>query len=233
MGEEAREMKRTGILTLVVAVFLIAGGTCRAGIVEAVIAGDVEKVEDLLTNGADPNAKGKDSFSLLHFAARHGHAEVAKLLIEHGADVNDRNRYVYTTPLHEAAANGHAAVAKLLLEHGARTDVTSYGHETPFDMAVANGHAGIVGLFIEHGADVNTAHRGALGPLQLAARNGQSDVARLLLDHGANVNLRHGGPSALHVAALAGHTELAQLLGFLGLGRASFNAAGQCCLTLP
>jgi ankyrin repeat protein len=54
---------------------------------------------------------------LLNSAASNGHVEVAKLLLEMGADVEkvDQNGW---TPLYSATYNGHAKVVKLLLDIG-------------------------------------------------------------------------------------------------------------------
>ena len=46
---------------------------------------------------------------LLHVAAKHGHVEVAKILLEHGAQVNRKNE-LGRVPLHSAAASGHLKV---------------------------------------------------------------------------------------------------------------------------
>ncbi len=48
-----------------------------------------------------------------------GHTEVAKLLIEKGAEKDAIGRGQYT-PLHLAAGMGHTEVAKLLIEKGQR-----------------------------------------------------------------------------------------------------------------
>ena len=53
--------------------------------------GDLEKVKQLLENGADVNAGDKDDRTALMFAAGNGHKEVVELLIENGADVNAKN----------------------------------------------------------------------------------------------------------------------------------------------
>ena len=48
----------------------------------------------------------------------HGHVDVAKVLIQNGADVNavDEDKW---TALHFAAENGHVDVAKVLIQNGA------------------------------------------------------------------------------------------------------------------
>jgi ankyrin repeat protein len=75
--------------------------------------------------GPDPDptlrrclAKDKINRTALHHAAKYGHVEVAKLLLDRGAkieakDIND------LTPLHLAASNGYLEVDKLLFDRGA------------------------------------------------------------------------------------------------------------------
>jgi len=66
-------------------------------------------------------------------AAFWGRVEIAKLLIDAGADVNARDKHLFT-PLHEAARVGNVQVAVLLLEHGARVDAVDDRGATPFDV---------------------------------------------------------------------------------------------------
>jgi ankyrin repeat protein len=56
----------------------------------------------------------------LHNAARRGHLEIAKLLLDHGADPNLQGEASgYGTALHNAVVNWNAAMASILLEYGA------------------------------------------------------------------------------------------------------------------
>jgi ankyrin repeat protein len=74
-----------------------------ADIFDTVRAGDVEKVTALLQ--ADPKlaeARTEDGNTPLHLAALEGHAAVAKLLLDHRAQVNARGLRE-ETPLHMAA----------------------------------------------------------------------------------------------------------------------------------
>ena len=61
-----------------------------------------------------------DSFeSPLTLAACGGHVELANLLIERGANIEEVNDEGYT-PLMEAAREGHEEMVALLLSHGKR-----------------------------------------------------------------------------------------------------------------
>ncbi len=54
----------------------------------------------------------------LHIAARNGHVEVAKFLLEKGADINCRG-FFGAPGLHWAAIHGHKAMVEFLMSHGA------------------------------------------------------------------------------------------------------------------
>jgi ankyrin repeat protein len=58
------------------------------------------------------------------WAARYGHTETIKLLLEKGADVNRENRHGNTALLF-AAYEGSTEMVKLLLEAGANVNATN------------------------------------------------------------------------------------------------------------
>ncbi|NXN90633.1 BARD1 protein, partial [Bombycilla garrulus] len=100
----------------------------------ASIKGDLEAVEQLLKNGADPNVKDNAGWTPLHEACNHGHREVVELLLRHRALVNTTG-YQNDSPLHDAAKNGHVAVVELLLLHGAYRDAVNIFGLRPVDYA--------------------------------------------------------------------------------------------------
>ncbi|KAF2675725.1 ankyrin [Lentithecium fluviatile CBS 122367] len=68
----------------------------------------------------------------LHTAAHRGHLDTMRLLMQHGADVNEvlsgwRNR----TPMHFAASKGQVDAMKLLEHSGARSDLKDVNGKTP------------------------------------------------------------------------------------------------------
>ena len=76
----------------------------------------------------------KDHFGMtaLHRACVFGHVDTARLLIEKGASVNERNKIGWTS-LHYATANDRVEVAKLLLFHGADCSILNNDGKRAFD----------------------------------------------------------------------------------------------------
>jgi ankyrin repeat protein len=67
----------------------------------------------------------------LHFAAREGHIDAAKALLDAGADVNQPREGDLTTPLMMATLNGHFDLGKYFLERGADPNLTQENGATP------------------------------------------------------------------------------------------------------
>ncbi|PNP39091.1 hypothetical protein TGAMA5MH_08943 [Trichoderma gamsii] len=96
---------------------------------DAARAGDVAVFEQALPAGLPANMTNEKGDTLLMLAAYHGHAELVKLLIEHGADpnrVNDRGQ----SPLAGAVFKKEDAVIEALVEGGADPD---YGKPTAME----------------------------------------------------------------------------------------------------
>lgn len=74
------------------------------GIWHAAQYGELEKVEKLILRGVD--VRDKSGYTALHYAARNGHAEVCKLLLMNGANVNAVTKSGCATALHRAASAG-------------------------------------------------------------------------------------------------------------------------------
>jgi Ankyrin repeats (3 copies) len=75
----------------------------------AVHVNDIDQVLELITAGTDVNAVDYDSRSPLHLAASEGHADIAALLIAHGANLDAEDRW-HSTALADAKREGHANV---------------------------------------------------------------------------------------------------------------------------
>ena len=178
-------------------------------------AGDneMERVRRMLALGFSVDAM--TSRTPLHEAALHGHLDMARLLIAHGADPTIRDPHHYAPPIGWADYNGHDEMVAFL-----RTQ--------PLDVfaAAAYGETGRLGLLLDADpaliekrfADIRpkgrpSPDRDGLTPLGFAALNGRIEAVRLLLDRGADRSIRDAaGRSYADLALEAGEEAVAALL---------------------
>ena len=156
----------------------------------------------------------KKGMTPLEWAARKGHTEVVKVLLDNKADVNVSRPTDGITPLIVAANRGHTEIVKLLLANNANVNVSRHTDGvTPLYSAAYNGHTEVVKLLLANNADVNVSDTDGVTPLYIAACNGHTEVVILLLDNNADLNAStHTGATPLYIAAQKGHTEMVKLL---------------------
>src|SRR5437867_7796537 len=110
----------------IVAVLLAAGP--QLDVFDAAAVGDDGRLVELLeAESGLVNAWSMDGFTPLHLAVFFGHAAVAGLLIQRGADIHavSRNRMT-VMPLHSAVAGRDRDSVKALLEAGADVNAPSH-----------------------------------------------------------------------------------------------------------
>lgn len=120
--------------------------------------GHVDIVTSLLAARANPNILSNYALDLrtaLSTASAAGHAEVVKLLVQKGAEINaasDTSR----SALLAAVANGNVAVASLLLRLGADVNLRCGNPpRDPLEMALQIGHEEMVALLLSNGANIS------------------------------------------------------------------------------
>jgi ankyrin repeat protein len=114
--------------------------------------------------------------SPLMMAALKGHVDLAKKLVERGADVNKTG----WTPLHYAATGGHVAIIELLLDQHAYIDAESPNGTTPLMMAAHYGSPAAVKLLLDAGADPTLKNQLGLTAIDFAYRANRKDAAELI-----------------------------------------------------
>ncbi|GAM34127.1 ankyrin-related portein [Talaromyces pinophilus] len=187
-------------------------------LIQAAAYPEMRTLELFLQKGADANEKTiSHGSSPLHMAARFGHWENFKLLIDSGAKIDSRTKSQRTV-LHQAAYSSDIRFCDYILNlDGADANVVDHKNCTPIFLAAQEGHSAVVQFLIQHNADVNIACDDGETALIRAASEGHIKVVELLVQHGANMNLADGyGTTALSIAASVGHLAVVELLVQLG-----------------
>ncbi|KAH9988398.1 ankyrin repeat-containing domain protein [Russula vinacea] len=102
-------------------------------------------IQVLLDYGVNVNAKTDFGSNALDL-------RLARLLLDHGADPNERGLYGLT-PLLRASKVGDIEMARLLVEHGASVELQDGAGKTPLDYASEKQHVEVIKLLLEHGAN--------------------------------------------------------------------------------
>ena len=161
----------------------LAGSTGATPLMTCSRTGRPAAVQALLAAGVDVNAaEATHRQTALMWALSEGHLDVARLLIDAGADVHGSTTGGFT-PLMFAVRRGDLDAVTVLLDAGA--DVNHTAHVT----AAESGRR-LVG-------QGELASNG-ITPLHVATVRGHEAVAALLLDRGADPNADGPGYTALH-----------------------------------
>ncbi|CAK9009098.1 Ankyrin-1 (ANK-1) (Ankyrin-R) (Erythrocyte ankyrin) [Durusdinium trenchii] len=171
----------------------------------------VERVEELLQLPLSPDADKVD-WTALRAAARAGNVQCLTLLLEAGAEIEQKDVYGRTA-LHWAAFEGRLEVVELLLKAGAAVGWAKNDGADALHLAVWNGHLEVVRILLQARAEVDKGTNERATALHVAAQHGYLEISQMLLDVGADKNkARDCGQTALHGAAACGHLEVVRLL---------------------
>jgi ankyrin repeat protein len=121
----------------------------------AAFFGHTEIAEAMLAGGANANARSTNAMANtpLHAAvAGRKRADVATVLLAHGADVNARQHGGWT-PLHAAAQSGDEELVRLLIAAGADVKARAENNQNARDLAMLKGHQALVEVLEEYGAE--------------------------------------------------------------------------------
>lgn len=185
---------------------------CEA-LLDAIKNNNTKRVKALLeSTSPDCICQTSDPRTPLVMAAREGHLEIVRLLVDAGSNVN-----TYAggdeTPLMAAASSGNLSLVHFLIEKGAFVDKRLSDNGTALLIAAKHGRSEIVSFLISKGAKVDEAVQGNGTALICAVRNGHYDVAKILLEHGANPNkISRGDENAMYHAYASNNKRMIALL---------------------
>jgi ankyrin repeat protein len=190
---------------------------------QAAETGDVETVKKHLAAGVAADAPDPEKkCTPLTYASYSGHAEVVKVLLDAGAQVNKRSPAGHPH-LCFAAQNGHVDTVKLLLARGADIEAFNTDYFRPLGMAAFNGHHEVIKVLLAAGAKVNGTNQPGSTALMAAAEKGDVKAMEILLTARADTEISNDyGVTAAFYAAMGNHLDALKLLAKHG-GNVKFN----------
>jgi hypothetical protein len=182
-------------------------------LINAVHAGDLATIRAILDGHPElvnastdihPRRRPSDTLTmrLVHLAIAEGKADVLRLLIERGADLNARNADG-RTPLHDCFELNHDDFAKILMDAGAVPDIcaaAAYGMHDQLEQILKNDPP--------QANDLTTGE----SPLGWAAYGHKPRSAEILFQHGAVADRPPYDSHAWRPAAMVASTEVAKIL---------------------
>jgi ankyrin repeat protein len=180
--------------------------------------------ELLLASGADPNINTTNWDTPLVMAVRKKDIKFVRLLLRHGADVNQISVYPYSpwtgiTALQRACCQGDTQIASVLLDHGANVNIKRGNFGPALVAATMNHELSLVERLLDAGADINRGH--LVGPpnnlfqqtaLARAITINCIPVVKLLLERGAEIYISCECGNAVQTAAFFGRDEILDYL---------------------
>ena len=176
---------------------------------------NVDRVKDLLAQGADLNAQNEAGVTALMVAAGYGGEKVAKHLLSLPTiDTEVREEELGWTALLWAAGQGQLRLVKMLLQHGADPGAVSNLGVTALMLAAANGREDVADyLLCLPTIDTEVRDEEGCTALLWAAGVGQLRLMKMLLQHGADPGaVSNRSVTALMLAAENGREEVADYL---------------------
>ncbi|MBR7131023.1 MAG: ankyrin repeat domain-containing protein [Lentisphaeria bacterium] len=162
-------------------------------LMDAIEYGNMEIVEKFIDDGGKLDSCRQDDFTPLGLAILCGHDNIARYLVERGADVNalnSENQTALHLVLSRKQPGDIAAAVKFLLDNGANIHALDADGDTPLSLAFALDNITItpeiLDMLIQAGADPNHT-AGKYTPLiTVAQRPDKSELLRVLLENGAD-----------------------------------------------
>ena len=166
---------------------------------------------------ADPHAfVNHPQYRPLCEACRKGHLEMAKLLVEHGAELQNIMLEYDTNALMNASCSGNAELVEYLINQGADINYENKYNSHALLVACEGRHLGVMEVLLKHDAWVNAMRMGPDSEedtcLNIACKRGDIEMIRLLLKYKADMTVYNSnGLSPFTTAYTRGFHEAVDL----------------------
>ncbi|XP_069085010.1 ankyrin repeat, SAM and basic leucine zipper domain-containing protein 1 [Pleurodeles waltl] len=182
----------------------------------ALTSGDVRLCEELLNAGVDVESRFKFGWTPLMYAASVANLEMARLLLDRGANASfDKEKFTILMAACTARSSEESILkcVELLLSRNANPNAACRKKMTPIMFAAREGHSQVIALLVAHAAEINLQDENGYTALTWAARQGHKSAVLKLLELGADKSLQTiDGKTPGEVANKHKHPELFSML---------------------
>jgi ankyrin repeat protein/L-ascorbate metabolism protein UlaG (beta-lactamase superfamily) len=222
--------RRLGLLLIALVITGISLPAWAGEIHQAITAGDRARVAELLR--ADPTLIRAQNENAtrdlpLHTAAIAGNVEIARLLLDAGAEIDcgDRDE---STPLHDAALLRQRDMLDFLISRGADVNRRDRNGAYALSFALSGGDSLTVQHILAAGSDLNFVSPNGTRLMHFAASRGRWEMVERLLARGDDINQAdYAGNTPLHWAAYARDPQRVTRLIALGANPARADSSGR------
>lgn len=149
---------------------------------EAVALGDEARVDAMLADDPDVlSTRSTDGFTVVGLAIFFRHPELARHLIERGADIHAAaENAMRVAPVHAAAGVCDRETMAVLLARGADPNARQQMDVTPLHGAASRGDVEMAKLLLSHGAERDARASDGMTPAAVARKYGKVEFAEWL-----------------------------------------------------
>jgi ankyrin repeat protein len=186
----------------------------RTALAWASARGDLYMVESLLTAGADTNIIPRKGKAALQSAVVANHADIVQKLLQHGADINQRNASTRATTLKAyCTVNVDHASWKLLVKMGADLEALDLRPNSPLMWISEQNRADSMELMVGRAADAENLDSIGSTVFLDAVMSNHHAVLHVLLQNKIDARiLTRAGRNILHLAAHLGDAQTLSMM---------------------
>ncbi|XP_023263394.1 transient receptor potential cation channel subfamily V member 5-like [Seriola lalandi dorsalis] len=170
---------------------------------------DLGLLDDVISEGADPNSSDRYGQTVLHEISRAWSVDVMRFFLDRGSDLHRPDQFGVTA-LHVASALDYQDMVQFLLDRKGLCGRIPEG-QTPLHYAAKNDAVGSIRLLLQGGASISCTDYKQRTPLQLAANLERSEAARVLLELGAEAGMKDADGQLCITALIGRMSPVAQL----------------------
>ena len=177
--------------------------------IEAAISGENPEIVRMLLDAWDDKSQRDLQRALELTVTKGGHPDIARAIVDAGAEVGPWGLLFYTAEAEEA----NPEMVQVLVEAGAEIDAKDNAGWTPLLVAASRGNEGMMRALIAAGADFHAEYEGMVKLLDHAIQREDIEMVRVLLNAGVDANATDdSGDPLLYRAILEDNPDIMRVL---------------------